>query len=259
MVTIHLFHKIYGRVHELPDRGAFPYERELQQLFEEHLRTLTGIHFLASEYSTGQRHDRRIDTLGMDEACSPVVIEYKRSQDDNVINQDLEHLDWLENHQADFRELVRETLGNVPGVDCGKARLMCIASEFPPRDEVSARHCSRRIDLVRYRRYGDEFIALEWVYGGDAGKPASSRPAVSPRRTGSEERTALPPERAERRTRDDEYSIYPPWARTSEGTRTLFRKLKKLVESLGSVKTDAFKSEMSFKCLEVTGRQAVIA
>lgn len=262
MATVRFFHKIYGNVHELPDGGPFPYERGLQEFFEKHLRTLTGIHFLVSEYSTGQRHGRRIDTLGIDEANRPVVIEYKRSQDDNVINQGLEYLDWLEDHQANFRELVRNTLGDEREVDLGKPRLMCIASEFPPRDEVAARHCSRRIDLVRYRRYGDDFIALEWVYGGDAGKPAS-RQSVPLRRAGSKEQAAVTPDDAEPRARSDgqgpDYSIYSPWNKTNEETRALFRKLKTLVESLGSVRTDAFESEMSFKCLEATGHQTVIA
>ena len=262
MATIRFFHRIYGNVHELPDEGPFPYERALQEFFEKHLRTLTDIHFLASEYSTGKRHGRRIDTLGIDEAGRPVVIEYKRSQDDNVINQGLEYLDWLEDHHADFRELVRKTLGNERDVAFGNPRLVCIASEFPHRDEVAARDCSRRVDLMRYRRYGENFIALELVYGGDAGKRAS-RPDVPPRRLGGKERAAAKPQEAEPRPDDDgqgpDYSIYKRWNKTSEETRTLFRKLETLVESLGSVRTDAFESEMSFKCLEATGHQTVIA
>ena len=88
--------------------GGFRYERGLQEFFEKHLRTLTGVDFLDSEYSTGQRHGRRIDTLGIDGAGRPVVIVYKRHQDENVINQGLDYLAWLVDHQAEFRELVRE-------------------------------------------------------------------------------------------------------------------------------------------------------
>ena len=262
MATIRFFHKIYGNVHELPDEGPFPYERGLQEFFEKHLRTLTNINFLASEYSTGKRHGRRIDTLGIDEVGRPVVIEYKRSQDDNVINQGLEYLDWLEDHQAEFRELVRRTLGNERDVDFGNPRLVCIASEFPRRDKVAARDCRRLVDLMRYRRYGEAFIALELVYGGDTGKPAP-RPDVPSRRLGGKERAAAKPQEAEPRTDGDgqgpDYSIYEPWKKTSEETRTLFRKLKTLVESLGSVRTDAFRNEMSFKCVEAPGRENVIA
>ena len=76
MGEIRLFHVIWDGAHEL-ENNPFPYERGLQDLFEKHLRALTGVDFLGSEYSTGQRHSRRIDTLGIDEAGRPVVIELK--------------------------------------------------------------------------------------------------------------------------------------------------------------------------------------
>lgn len=59
---------------------------------------------------------------------------------------------------------------------------------------------------------------------------------------------------------DPDFSIYEPWAKTSEETRTLFRELEKLAKSLGSLRTDVFKSEMSFKCTAAPGaRPPVIA
>ena len=173
MATIRFFHEIYGNVQELPDRGPFPRERGLQEFFEKHLRTLTGVEFLVSEYSTGQRHGRRIDTLGIDGRGRPVVVEYKRRQDENVINQGLDYLAWLEDHRAEFRELVRERLGDerVTGVDFESPRLLCIAGEFLRQDRIAADNSIRRVELLRYRRYGDAFVALEWVYGDEAVEP----------------------------------------------------------------------------------------
>ena len=236
MATIRFFHDIDGNVHELPDRGPFPYERGLQELFEKHLRTLTGVEFLVSEYSTGQRHGRRIDTLGIDKAGRPVVVEYKRRKDENVINQGLHYLVWLEDRPAEFRELVRQKLGDgrVTDIDFRTPRLLCIAAEFLPQDQIAAENSRRRVELLRYRRYGDAYVALEWVYGGEVVEPAP------------------PP--------GGDYSIYEPWDKTSEETRTLFRELKALAESLGSVRTDAFKSEMSFKCIAApSNRPPVVA
>ena len=100
MATIRFFHEIYGNVHELPDRGTFPRERELQEFFEKHLRTLIGVEFLASEYSVGARHNRGTYTLGIDGAGRPVVVEYKRRPDANVIKQGLDYVAWLEDHQG---------------------------------------------------------------------------------------------------------------------------------------------------------------
>ena len=67
--------------------------------------------FLASEYSTGKTHGGRIDTLGIDENNSPVIIEYKRSTNENVINQGLFYLDWLLDHRAEFTLLAMKKLG----------------------------------------------------------------------------------------------------------------------------------------------------
>ena len=153
---------------------AFPWERDLQDFFERHLRTLIGVEFLAPEYSADSRHSRRIDTLGIDEAGRPVVVEYKRSRAENAINQGLDDITWLQDHQAEFRELVREKLGvgRSTGIDFGTTRLLCIASEFPRQDRIAAEDSRRRVELLRYRRFGDAYVAVEWVHGGETIDPA---------------------------------------------------------------------------------------
>ncbi len=107
---IKLFRINEGSVSELV---AAPHdlEKQLQTFIEQNLETLLGIRFLASEYSTGPLHGGRIDTLGMDEDNSPVIIEYKRSKSENVINQGLFYLDWLLDHQGEFAILAIEQLG----------------------------------------------------------------------------------------------------------------------------------------------------
>lgn len=42
-----------------------------------------------SDYATGKTHGGRMDTLGIDENGCPVIIEYKRALNENVINQGL--------------------------------------------------------------------------------------------------------------------------------------------------------------------------
>jgi RecB family endonuclease NucS len=89
---------------ELPP-ASVQVEKSLQLLFEANLETLLGVRFLASEYSTGPVHGGRIDTLGLDEDGCPVIIEYKRAVNENVINQGLFYLDWLMDHRKDFQYL----------------------------------------------------------------------------------------------------------------------------------------------------------
>ncbi|SPF40020.1 hypothetical protein SBA4_2470041 [Candidatus Sulfopaludibacter sp. SbA4] len=65
-------------VQEIPGRSV-AIEKSLQVLIERHLDAFLSVRFLASEYSTGKAYGGRIDTLGIDENGSPVIIEYKRA------------------------------------------------------------------------------------------------------------------------------------------------------------------------------------
>lgn len=129
MTDIQLFHLNKGTAIELVGHAA-PLEKTLQTLFERQMETLLGVRFLASEYATGKTHRGRIDSLGLDENGCPVIIEYKRHSNENVINQGLFYLDWLLDHQAEFRWLVMETLGKevAERIEWSGTRLLCIAS-----------------------------------------------------------------------------------------------------------------------------------
>ena len=83
-------------------------ERSLQTLLENHLESFLGVRLIKSEHTTGKSHGGRIDTLGIDENDSPVIIEYKRSLNENFINQGLYYLDWLLDHKGEFTLLVQK-------------------------------------------------------------------------------------------------------------------------------------------------------
>lgn len=92
-------------------------EKSLQDKIESNLDIYLGVHFLETEYSTGSKHGGRIDTLGIDENGSPVIIEYKRSMNENVINQGLFYLDWLLDHKAEFELIVLTRIIHEPVCD----------------------------------------------------------------------------------------------------------------------------------------------
>jgi len=141
-------------------------EKSLQIVIENNLETMLGIRFLRSEYSTGKVHGGRIDTLGLDENNCPVIIEYKRAINENVINQGLFYLDWLLDHKADFKLLVMETISPSVAneIDWIGPRLICIAADFSKYDEHAVKQINRNIDLVRYRRFEDGLLALELAH-----------------------------------------------------------------------------------------------
>ena len=166
MSDIKLF-KINDRVKELPGKSVM-LEKSLQTLIEKNMELFFGVRFLCSEYST--THGGRIDSLGVDENNCPVIFEYKRSTHENVINQGLFYLDWLLDHKADFELLVMKTLGKnySDKLDWSLPRLICIASDFTKYDEYAVKQINRNIDLVRYKKFGEELIMFELIHSETA-------------------------------------------------------------------------------------------
>ena len=134
------------------------------------METFLGVRFLAREYTTGKTHKGRIDSLGLDENNAPVIIEYKRNQNENVINQGLFYLDWLMDHQAEFQLLTQQKLGSevAEQIEWSGTRLVCIANGFNRYDEYAVQQIERNIDLMRYRYFGKDLVALELVHAHDA-------------------------------------------------------------------------------------------
>lgn len=153
-----------NQVIELKGRSV-ALEKSLQTLIEGNLETFLGIRFLASEYSTGKKHGGRIDTLGIDENHRPVIIEYKRAVNENVINQGLYYLDWLMDHKAEFVLRVIEKFGKeeADAIEWGSPRLICIAGDFTKYDEYAVQQMNRNIELIRYRKFEDDLLLFELV------------------------------------------------------------------------------------------------
>lgn len=164
MSSIKLFRTNASNVEELTAKSV-TLEKTLQTLLEENLETFLGIRFLATEYITGSQHRGRIDTLGIDENNCPAIIEYKRTSNENVINQGLFYLNWLLDHKAEFELLVQKKLGRnvADNIEWLMPRILCIAGDFTRYDEHAVCEIGKNIELIRYRRYGEEFLLLEAV------------------------------------------------------------------------------------------------
>ncbi|HET6615039.1 MAG TPA: DUF5655 domain-containing protein [Dehalococcoidia bacterium] len=154
-------------------------EKHVQQRFERNLEVLLGVRFVASEYSTGKKHLGRIDSLGIDENSSPVIIEYKLHQNENVINQGLFYLDWLLDHRAEFESIAKGKLRPGEEVDWSAPRVVCIAEDFTRYDVFAVDQIGRSIELIRYKLYED-LIVLELVNRPQSGgKQNSSLPSMT--------------------------------------------------------------------------------
>ncbi len=240
MPDLKLFRIAAGVASELHG-ASVALERSLQRVIETNMETFFGVRFLASEYSTGVKHGGRIDSLGIDENNSPVIFEYKRAVNENVINQGLFYLDWLLDHRAEFQLLVMRMLGTevAEQIDWRNPRLVCVASGFTRYDEHAVSQINRSIELVRYRDFDGEFLALELATAARVVSETSEESQGE--KSASTQRT-----------------VTDLLAQASDELKDLFAELEAYCENLGDDVTKktlkfyfAFRRLQNFACVEV--------
>ena len=223
MSDIKLFRLTQGLATELQG-DASDLEKPLQTLIENNLEPLLGIRFVATEHFTGKTHAGKIDSLGLDENNCPVILEYKRSVGENVINQGLFYLNWLMDHRGDFAQLVAKELGHdaADDIDWSAPRVVCIAADFTKYDAHAVQQIDRNIELIRYRLFGDELLLLELV----------NAVSVSSNSKAKSVKTAAPVAIKEKSGTGDK--SYAEWLDTmSDPMRVLLESLDDYILSLG--------------------------
>ena len=140
-------------------------ERELQSFIEKNLATIFNCRFVASEFFTGQTHAGRIDTLALSEDNNPVIIEYKKVESSELINQSLFYLNWIYDHKGDYEIAARSAIGNDIKVDWSDVRVICIAPNFRKYDLHAVQVMGANIELWSYRLFENNTLYLEQIYG----------------------------------------------------------------------------------------------
>lgn len=243
MADIKLF-RINDQVEELASKQV-TLEKELQKLLEENMMTFFGVTFLKSEYRIT---NGRMDSVGIDENNCPVIFEYKRSVNENVINQGLFYLDWLLDHKADFKLLVMDVLGQEKAdiIDWSMPCVICIANDFTKFDEHAVNQMQRNIKLVRYRKFGDDLIAFEHV----------NAPQVQPIVQDSCNDISQTANSKKRISKEKDFGKY--FSEAGEKSQNLYYTIREYILSLGDDISEnqlkyyvAFKKAKNFVCAEV--------
>lgn len=138
--------------------GRRALERDIQQIFEDNLNELLNVTLLAHEYSTS--FGGRMDTLGIDTEGNPCIIEYKKGQNDSVINQGLSYLRWLLDHKDSFEKLCNEKNVAIP-IQWGSPRVICVAESYNKFDADTADILPINIELYRYKLYEGNMLILD--------------------------------------------------------------------------------------------------
>ncbi|MDY6974032.1 MAG: hypothetical protein SV775_17225, partial [Thermodesulfobacteriota bacterium] len=146
------------------EQTNFDLEKVLQNLIEENLGVVFNCRFVASEFVTEAIHAGRIDTLALSEDNNPVIIEYKKVESSELINQSLFYLSWINDHRGDFEIQVQKSLGNNTEVDWSDVRVICIAPNYKKYDLHAVQVMGANIELWTYRLFYNSTMYLEEVF-----------------------------------------------------------------------------------------------
>lgn len=154
-------------------RDGFGNEFELRDFFAENLEEILGVRFLAKEYQTT---DGRIDTLGLDENHSPVIIEYKWKENEEVLAQGLFYLNWLLKNKKHFELLAKDKLGENE-VSWDQPRVILIAQGFDRYIKAAVQTMSN-VELKTYTLYEGDVLHVENQYSPLPEKTSKKSQAV---------------------------------------------------------------------------------
>lgn len=196
-------------------QNGFGNEFTLRDFFAENdnLYNILGIKYLAKEY---QIPNGRIDTIGIDENGSPVIIEYKWKENDDVLSQGLFYLDWLRNNKPHFELIARDILGGDVEVQWGKPRVILMAQGFN-RYIKSAVRAIQNVELKTYNVYDGDILQIESEYSPFPETLRAVRPTAE---TADEEET---------------YNLDYHLTKTSQALRDKFLSIRELLLELPNV------------------------
>ena len=144
--------------------SGFSLEKDLQLVIEQNLETIFNCRFVATEFSTGNIHSGRIDSLALSEDNNPVIIEYKKTASSELINQSLYYLHWITDHKGDFQVAVNKALGAGIEVDWSEVRVICLAPEYKKYDLHAVQMMGANIELWQYKLYENGILNIEETY-----------------------------------------------------------------------------------------------
>ena len=146
------------------EQKNFSLEKELQTIIEGNLEIVFNCRFVASEFYTGAQHAGRIDSLALSEEDNPVIIEYKKEESSELINQSLFYLHWIQDHKGDFEIAAQKALGNDIRIDWADIRVICIAPNYKKYDIHAVQVMEANIELWKYRLFTNNTLYLELIF-----------------------------------------------------------------------------------------------
>ena len=231
------------------DQTNFATEKDLQTLIERNLKSVFGCRFVATEFPTGVQHAGRIDTLALSEDNNPVIIEYKKVESSELVNQSLFYLAWIQDHRGDFEIAAQKSLGNKVEVDWSDIRVICLAPNYKRYDLHAVQVMGANLELWTYRVFTNDSLHLEKVFQ----KSLTASPSSSPSDKGltAGQKAALS-RKTGIYTVEQHFKDKPdPIKELAQSVRDFLVDLDSAVEEVPKKYYIAYKISQNFVCMEI--------
>ncbi len=238
----------------------FKLEKDLQNLIEKNLETFFNCRFVATEFSTGNVHSGRIDTLAISEDNNPVIIEYKKVASSDLINQSLFYLHWITDHKGDFQVAVNNSLKDKIEVDWSDIRVICIAPEFKKYDLHAVQVMGANIELWQYKIYENGIISIDEIY-----KRSDTRIHTSSKNNGKNPIMIAAGKKAAETRKNSTYTIEEHINKTNASLTELLNEIRDYIVNLDNAIEEipkkyyiAYKTTQNFVCIETQKKKLVL-
>lgn len=142
----------------------FKLEKDLQNFFEAHMQDLLGYQFIATEFVIDKY---RFDSVAFDnDTKSFIIIEYKRGQNDSVVDQGFAYLKTLLARKADFILAYNEKLHvfkSSKDFDWSQTRIAFVSPYFTKFQKDAAIFGGSRFELYEVTRFENNLFSIDRV------------------------------------------------------------------------------------------------
>lgn len=243
--------------------SEFKLEKDLQRLVEENVETIFNCRFIATEFSTGNIHSGRIDSLAISEDNNPVIIEYKKVASSDLINQSLYYLHWIRDHKGDFQVAVNRKLGKEIDVDWSDIRVICLAPEYKKYDLHAVQVMGANIELWQYKIYENEILSIDEVYKRTSSVTSSNQDSED--FNGKNPIMVEAGKKAALTRKTGSYTIEEHFENLNEEMQELFQAIREYligldnsIEEAPKKKYVAYKTSQNFACIQASKNRIII-
>lgn len=146
------------------NESNFANEKELQSLCEQNLELLLNLEFIATEFTVA---NFRIDTLAYHkESNAFIIIEYKNTKINSVVDQGISYLSTMLNNKADFILKYSQKLDKIykiSDINWAQAKVLFISPHFTQYQMGAINFQGLPIELWKIKKFNNNIISFDQI------------------------------------------------------------------------------------------------